>query len=190
VVFLALAAVAQVHTKPQVTQSPTETLWTGRFAHCDYGFYVLLPRGVVAHANQPPNPMHGFTVALPDVGTRQEVSTERERFIWVNAEYDMSDSTSVEHTIAYYARFAGLDELARTVVENRAAKLRTRPGAHIRVEYDSPSGKAVEEQVIAVRRNIVYTIGMRTNRHHYEQDRQELERVIAGFRESRIQYCN
>jgi hypothetical protein len=129
---------AQNNAKAHVTNTDSETLWTGRFAHCDYGFYVLLPRGMVAHANCPPNQIHGFTVALPELGTRQEVSSRRQRFIWTNAEYDASDSTSPKESAAYYINSVGHGEPGRIVSETRLVKLGTLPATRIKVEYDSP----------------------------------------------------
>lgn len=70
------------HSK-RVEFTDTETLWRDRYANCDYGFYVLLPHGVVGHANLPPNPNHGFLIGLPAMGTNQLVSFENERFLWV-----------------------------------------------------------------------------------------------------------
>jgi hypothetical protein len=90
--------------KAHVETTDSESLWTGRFAHCDYGFYVLLPQEVVAHSSAPPNPIHEFLVALPDVVTRQDVTSGRTRYIWVNAEYDASNASSKAFTAVNWGR--------------------------------------------------------------------------------------
>jgi hypothetical protein len=90
----------------------------------------------------------------PRIGTRQEISSRRQRFIWTNAEYDASDSTSPKESAAYYINSVGHGEPGRMVSETRLVKLGTLPATQIKVEYDGPSGKVVEEEVIAVRRNL------------------------------------
>src|SRR5215831_815824 len=74
--------------KAEITESESELLWKGRYAHCDYGFYVLLPQGYVAHSSLPPSPNHGFLVGLPDPATVHPVSVDDQRFIYVTAEYN------------------------------------------------------------------------------------------------------
>lgn len=183
------SCLAQSGPIPRITDSESETLWTERFAHCDYGFYVLLPAGVVAHANKPPNPLHGFVIALPEVGTRQQVSIERARVIWVNAEYDASDSSSTKESAATYLHGVGEGAPSRKVIEWRSAKLGTLPATRIKVEYESARGKVVEEVVVAVRGNIVYEIGLRTAENRYREDKQQFEQIVKGFRVWRIHYC-
>ncbi len=56
----------------QVTES--ETLWVQRYSNCQYGYYVRLSAGLIAHAERPPSPHHGFLISLPDVGSKTEVS--------------------------------------------------------------------------------------------------------------------
>src|SRR5271163_3979722 len=78
----------------RVTNS--ETLWTERYTNDDYGYSVLLSKGVVAHGTHPPSPNHGFFVPLPDVGktTFSTFKTEK-RYLWVDASYDTSDDQSL-----------------------------------------------------------------------------------------------
>lgn len=174
--------------KAHIVESDSETLWIGRFAHCDYGFYVLLPDGMVAHSTLPPNPVHGFTVALPNVSSRSTVSTDDSRFIWVNAEYNASDAATAKQTIAFYKDLIGRDKPGRKVTLEPAT-LGSLRAMRLLAEYDGTAGKIIEEEVIAVRKNIVYEIGLRTTKAAYGQDRLQFERVLAGFRVWRIHYC-
>src|ERR1700692_3203107 len=76
-------------------ETASETLWTGRYNNCDYGYYVLLPNGVVGHATLPPSPNHGFLIALPDARTTNYALDRKERLIWVDASYNTSDAQSL-----------------------------------------------------------------------------------------------
>jgi len=78
-VFFAAAAGAQEHSGKQRHWELTEdeTLWVGRYSNCRYGyFFIILPAGVIAHAEHPPSPHRGFLISLPDVGLRTYVSVD------------------------------------------------------------------------------------------------------------------
>ena len=76
-IFTSIVGAQEHSTKQrhwQVTES--ETLWVQRYSNCQYGYYVLLLAGLIAHAEHPPSPCHGFLISLPDVGSRAEVSVD------------------------------------------------------------------------------------------------------------------
>ena len=50
-------------------------------------------------------PNHGFLVSLPDVGKASEASVSDPRFLWVNAEYNMSESHSLRGVADYELNF-------------------------------------------------------------------------------------
>lgn len=104
VCILASIACGQEHSTKQrhwqLTES--ETLWIGRYSNCQYGYYVLLPKAVIAHAEHPPSPHHGFLISLTDVGSKAEVSVDNSnRFLWVNAEYNATDESTLEGISSY-----------------------------------------------------------------------------------------
>jgi hypothetical protein len=196
VLLLAAAASAvgqhsshKIAKKQHWEETDSETLWRGRYANCDYGFYVLLPDGIVGHGTHSPSPNHGFLVALPEVGTAEPVSNERQRFIWLNAEYDASDSGTRKGSIDQYVGMVGLDMPGRKVISQRIARLGTLYATRITVEYRSSGAIVVEEKVVALRHNIIYEIGLRTTKQDYAADRAQLDRLVAGFRVWKIHYC-
>jgi hypothetical protein len=83
------------HLSRHWTETKTETLWRTRYTNCDYGFYVLLDGGVVGHGTHSPNPNYGILIPLPDVGRTSSASDDEERFVSVDASYDMSDDQSL-----------------------------------------------------------------------------------------------
>jgi hypothetical protein len=100
-------------------ETKTETIWRDRYSNCDYGYYVVLPSGVIAHGTHSPAPNHGFLVSLPDVGKTSEVSDNDQRFLWVSAEYNMSESKSLREVANYQLDLASRDKANRQVLESK-----------------------------------------------------------------------
>jgi hypothetical protein len=110
---VAMVLVASAQQKPAQTtkwkswETDSESQFTGRYANCDYGFYVLLPKGYLAHGNHSPSPNHGFLIGLPDTGRADVVSTDDKRFIWVNAEYNSFDLSSLKEVADWRTKSSG-----------------------------------------------------------------------------------
>lgn len=170
-------------------ESESETLWTGKYAHCDYGFYVVLPRGFVAHSELLPNPNHGFLVGLPDPATVQPVSVEDPRFIYVTAEYRSSESRSLGGVVDYLIDLSGRRKNGFKVVARTPIKFGGLRATQLKVEYDTPQGRTIEEQIVVLRAGIIYEIGLRTTMASYTADEKTFEQIKAGFRFWRIHYC-
>jgi hypothetical protein len=69
---------------PHWKETPNETIWIGKYANCDHGYYVLLPSGVIGHSGSlPPAPNHGFQINLPNPGSALKVQPSSVRTFWV-----------------------------------------------------------------------------------------------------------
>jgi len=193
VLNLPILALAQKHapdTRQQYArETDSETLWTSRFAHCDYGFYVLLPEKFVGHSNLPPNPCHGFSVGLPDTSTTNFVGSDSERFIWVNAEYNSLEWKSLEEAVEGQVGFRKEKPDFRILGRNKT-RLNGRADELVRFEYTNPRGKVVEEQMIALRSGIVYEIGLVSTPISYAADRLQFTKIVDSFRWWKIHYCS
>jgi hypothetical protein len=196
--FLALLMLAtslcQSPSKPSQArnweETDSETLWRNKYAHCDYGFYVVLPRGFVGHGLLSPSSNHGFLVALPDVGRTQNATSDDERFIWVNAGYNSLELKSLSEVVDYYSDLIiGRHKKGFKRVAREPVRLDGRAAIRIRVEYDGPSGKVIEEETIILRSGIIYEAGLVTTPKDYASDRARYSQVLAGFRFWRIHYC-
>jgi hypothetical protein len=186
---LATLAGAQEHSPKQrhwqLTDS--ETLWIGRYSNCQYSYYLLLPEGVVAHAEHPPSPHHGFLINLPNVGLKTEVSMDNsDRFLWVNAEYNVSEESTLSGISDYYVGLTSRGKDNLKLVERHRTRLQSVPATRYKVEYDTPRGRVVEEEVIALRSGVVYELGVRTLKSDYPADRERLEQTLTGFRFIRL----
>jgi hypothetical protein len=169
-------------------ETESETLWRGRFADCDFGFYVLLPNKFVGHGNSSENPGHGFLVGLPDTATINPVGIEDDRFIWVNAEHNSLEWKSLDEATDGEISFRKKKPDFK-ILDRDATRLNGRATTRVRLEYNSPKGKVIEEQITALRSGILYEIGLRTTPSNYHADKIQFTRIVNNFRWWRIHYC-
>ena len=172
-----------------VEETDSESLWTVKYAHCDYGFYVLLPEGFVGHSSLPFYPNHGFLVGLPDPTTVQPVSVEDSRFVSIRAEYNSTDSQSLNGIVDHLLDLTGRNKKGFKVIERQAVRFNNLQAIQFMVEYDSLNDVAIENETVVVRAGIIYEIGMRTTKPSYLVDEGQLQRIRAGFRFWKIHYC-
>jgi hypothetical protein len=156
-------------------ETASETLWTVRYTNCGYGYYVSLPAGAVGHATLPPSPNHGFLIALPDVGTMNYVSNQKGRFIWVDASYNTSDADSLAGLVA--ERDSGLTK--HSLTQTKVAGL---PAVRIKSSDRVGASNGVEVTTVALRRGIIYTIGLRTNGTDADADEAAYTRIVHGLK--------
>jgi len=141
-VMLATTAVAQQSHKKHWDLTEDETLWVGRYSNCQYGYYVVLPAGTVAHAEHPPAPQHGFVVSLPDVGSRREANVyNSDRFVWVNGEYNVTDESSLSGTTDYEIDLTSREKKNFRLVERNTVSLRSVPAMRFKAQYDGSKGQ-------------------------------------------------
>src|SRR5690349_7971633 len=124
------------------------SLWTGRFSDCEYRYYVLIPNGFVAHANRPPRRLHGVLFGLPDTSTTDVVTIDDERFISVMAGSNefafKSPKELVDHVLDHLRKGkTGFEVKAR-----QPSGLDGEPATKLRVEYDDPDGRVVDEELL------------------------------------------
>jgi hypothetical protein len=175
---------SQTHrSTPQYwTETESETLWRTRYSNEDYGFYVLLDTGTIGHGTHSPAPNHGFLVSLPDVGRQSPASATEDRFVWVDISYNASDYHSLSDVAFYEDHLMDDERGASRVVEHKFTKLTGLKAILYRNEYSSPKGTIVEEQIIALRSGIIYTIGLQTTQADLSSDELQFRRIQGGFR--------
>lgn len=147
--------------------------------------YILLPEGVVAHGTLPPSPNHGVAIRLPDVSSTSEMDVEKaDRYLWTNAEYNMSDDSSREGTLKWYSSvyFEG----KQGILSRTSTRLGSLPATRLKFTYKTPNGDAVDEIVFAQRADIVYELGLKTAGSTYQQDVAQFEELLRGFRLSAL----
>jgi len=180
---------AQARLQRHWKLSDSETLWTVRYSNCDYGFYVELAPGVVAHGPLPPSPNHGFVVPLPEVGKKSFALDANERVIWVEVAYDLSGDQPIEGTSRPAKSNAKADSKTSDKASGTAVQaarpnvtLAGMPAVLTRSSHPSAFGDEIEETIVAKRDGIVYTLSLQTFQKYQAADEMQFHRISNGFR--------
>jgi len=164
------------------TETETETLWKVQYTNCDYGYFILLGNEVTGHGSHSPAPNHGILVPLPDVGRTSSATDNEERYVWVDASYDVIDDQSLAGAVSHEEQLMEEVRGKPNTVKQVRTKLASVPAILIRVEYSTLKGTVVEETIVAVRSGIVYTIGLRTNLNEVSTDEEQFRQIVNGFK--------
>jgi hypothetical protein len=166
--------------------TPTETIWRGRYTNCDKGWAVDLPTGVVAHGSLPPSPNHGFLISAVHPGTAAEVNLGDQRIIDVFDEYDAMELGSARAYLNWELKNTLDWQLKNTgdkhVLEIREVVLQGLRGVQARYALKQPGSAQIVESVVVLRRGVVYHLLLKTTDQYYEPDSALFARIRAGFR--------
>lgn len=166
--------------KMRLTDS--ESLWTGRFSDCDFRYFILIPKGFVAHADRPPRRLHAVLFSLADTATTNVVTAEDERVISVMASSNELEFKSVKEFADHMLDDLGKEKSGFETKARESSHLDGEPAAKLRVEYDSPDGRVVEEELLSLQSGVLYEIRLRTTAANYDIDEQNFTKVVSGFR--------
>jgi hypothetical protein len=176
-----VASEAQQARQHHWEETETETLWRGRHSNCDYGFYVSLGNGVVGHGTHSPAPNHGIYLSLPDVGNVHPATDALDRFVWVDAHYNVSDYRSLESVTKYELGVASEGKTAFRVVQRKPTTLGGLRAIAFTVDYEAHHRRVVEQRVLALRSGIVYTLAVQSLADSIAADREQFDQVRRGF---------
>jgi hypothetical protein len=119
---------------------------------------------------------------LPETGTADGVTIDAKRFISVMAgsnEFAYKSSKGfVDHVLDHLRQ----EKTGFEVKSRQSSSLDGEPATKLRVEYDDPEGRVVEEELLSLRSGVLYEIGLRTTPEHYDTDDQNFAKVVDGFR--------
>jgi hypothetical protein len=120
------------------------------------------------------------------VGKASEVTIDAPRFVWVDAHFNMSESTSLKATANFELDLTRTDKPAFRVIQRVETTLDVIRAIEFRVEYGTANSRVIEEELVALRSGIVYDIGLRTSQVHFNHDRQLFETTRSGFKLLRL----
>jgi hypothetical protein len=193
---LVVTAPTRAQEKPQhflaagnMRLTDSESLWTGRFSDCDFGYYVLIPNGFVAHANRPPRRLHGVLFGLPDTSKADVVTFDDERFISLVASSNEFEFKSLIEFAGHVLDYLSKGKSGFEVKARQPFRLNGEPAARLMVEYNGPDDRVVDEELLSLRSGVLYEIRLRTTARNYEVDDRNFAKVVAGFRFWRNYRC-
>jgi hypothetical protein len=123
--------------------------------------------------------LHGVLFGLPDTSTTDVVAFDDERFISVVASSNEFDFKSPKEFADHVLNYLGKGKSGFEIRARQASRLDGEPATRLRVEYDSPDGRVVAEELLSVRLGVLYEIGLRTTAEHYDTDAQNFSKIVA-----------
>jgi hypothetical protein len=155
------------------TETPKETIWRGRYANCDMGYAVDLPKRVVAHAGLPPMPNHGFLISVSDPGTTAEVTLAGQRIVDAYDQYDALEPGSARAYLNWELRqVPNVKSL-----QIREMMFRGLPTTEARYR----AGAADFSELVIYRKGSIYVLSLRTTAQNYAGDSALFAQIRAGF---------
>lgn len=172
-------------------ETDDETIWTGRYSNCDYGYCVILPAAVVAHATKSPGSNHGFAINLSSPQSTASFGISgRHRFIEVYNLYDVADhGESTSSTLDYYLTIGeinneeGVQRLSRSVYTLAGLSAK-----RVHTRWTENGTAMRRDRILAYRRTggILYQLTLQTPEKDFNRDEQVFERIVTGFRVSKL----
>ena len=165
-----------------------ETVWHGRYSNCDYGYYVELPKGAIAHSPKPPQPNHGAVMDLASPRSNRELVPHLRRSLSMNSTYDASGLSSLDSIAKKELSLMRQGKQNFRVLTEHPAHLAGLPGKLIQVSYAGSRGLAIVLEMIAYRPpgphglgGIVYRLKLRSTSTALDQDKRTFHALLAGF---------
>jgi hypothetical protein len=172
----------------------TEEISTERYSNCDYGYYVDLPHGVVAHGSKPPSPNHGMIIDLIEpTSTTEALGKNLRRYISVGNSYNAAGLPSLAAVVDDNLKSFEQDKSDFHVIERVPTRLDGLDASLLRLRYEEGANRIFGELVISYRRpgpkalgNIVYEFQLITPEDTYSQDSKTFDKLLSGFHLTRL----
>src|SRR5579862_9145140 len=179
--------------KPRWRETKAETIYTERYSNCDYGYYVNLPKGVIAHGSHSPSPNNGVQLDLAVLNTTEPTTENCQRCVWVTNEYNTLVQASFNEIASRELSFKSNAKEEFKVVRRVPRHLAGLTAIELTSDFREKSQDFVEEDIIAYRPpggrrlgDIIYGISLITPKSTYQKDKQFLIQVVGGFHLSKL----
>ncbi len=172
-------------------ETDTETIWTGRYSDCDFGYSITLPAGIVAHTAKALSPNHGFAINPADTKSVTAFNAaESDRYIDVVSFYDLEDhEETTSGTLDYYLSLGeiGSEENLESL-SRRSFSLAGLSAKRIETRWMENSTAIRRDRIMAYRRSggILYQFTLQSPGKSYANDEQLFHRIVEGFRLSKL----
>ncbi len=189
-----VCAMAFAQTAPTPTHSSEtadQTTWTGRYANCESGFYLLLPAGVVGHEAKVTGPNQGFAVNPAALASTAAFSASNsQRFIEVVSYYDLEDhGESTSATIDYYLSLGVLSgEENFVTLGKQSYRLAGLSAKWEEVRWVENSAAIRRDRIIAFRSGagVLYQLTLQSPEKTFSGDEVLFNQIVAGFHVSKL----
>lgn len=150
--------------------------FTGAYYNPNYGYSVIIPKGLVGHDAAPPSPHHGFGIVL---------SWEPRSYMEVDGSYNSLDLESLEDVVSRHLTLLKEDSGKIESVEHIVTDLGGLKAKRFIARHtcSQVSDNFIDDYIFAFSKDktIIYTIALLTTESRYNKDKQVLEQFIKTW---------
>jgi hypothetical protein len=154
-----------------------DTSLTGTTYNPNYGYSVVIPKGLIGHKAAAPAPYHGFGIVL---------SWEPRSYLYVDGSYNSLDLESLQEVEKTHLDWLK-DESGKIIsVQHKNTKLGNLQARRYIAKHTCPkaSGNFIDDYTFAFskEKGIVYTVALLTTVERYEKDKRVLEEILKTWK--------
>jgi hypothetical protein len=156
---------------------PEMARFTGLTYNPNYGFSVVIPKGLVGHNAAPPAPYHGFGIVL---------SWEPRSYLYVDGSYNSLDLESLEKVATQNLEWLKEESKKIISVKHSKAKLGSLQAKRYIAIHTCPkaSDNFIDDYTFAFSKGkgIIYTVALLTTADRYKKDKRILEEILKTWK--------
>jgi hypothetical protein len=180
---IAATSTVIVHGQRSWRETQTETVYVGKYSNCDYGYYVILPDGIVGHRGKAPSSNHGITVNLENLKSDDPIP-DPVRYVQVYNAYNIGAENSLTEIVLQQRKSQRAIHKDVSMSEPARRSLGSLPALEFRSSFHEKTLSIIERDVVAYRTkgNILYHIQLVTTPEAAGEDDKVFDALVAGFR--------
>ncbi len=181
-IFITSTSTSYSSNRDDQINGPNGTkILNGQYINYNYGYSVVIPKGLVAITAPPPAPQHGFSI---------ELSKKPESYIWVDGSYgEKEEIVSLEVAVDKHLDWFKTEGIDIVVLKRSLIRLHNLQAMQLVIGYkDIKSNKSMlHEKIIAISKKkrkigIVYTIGLITSESNYNENKKLFDKLVKTWR--------
>lgn len=150
--------------------------FTGAYYNPNYGYSVVIPKGLIGHDSAPPSPHHGFGIVL---------SWEPRAYVYVDGSYNSAEFESIEDVETQHLTWLKEESVKIVSVDHIVTDLGILKAKRFIARHTCPqiSDTFIDDYIFAFSKdkNILYTIALLTTESRYNKDKRVLEQLIKTW---------
>jgi hypothetical protein len=183
VLSVAASSAVTAHGQRSWRETQNETVYVGRYSNCDYGYYVILPNGIVGHGGKAPSSNHGIRVNLENLKSDDPIP-DSVRYAQVYNAYNAGEESSLTEIVLQQRKAQQEIHKDVSMSEPTPRSLGGLPALEFRSSFHEKTLSIIERDVVAYRAkgNILYHLQLVTTPEAAGEDGKVFDGIVAGFR--------
>lgn len=158
----------------------TEKYHRGSYLNQEYGYSIVIVKGLIGTGDPAPSPHHGLQIAL---------MTEPKFYIWVDGSYNAALWTNLDEAVNTHMEWLKQESAEVTLLIKNTMPLNKLKAVRCVIRYKPSSTNQVmiQDLILTLRQrkkveSIFYTVGLRTSETHYTTDKKVFEKIINSWK--------